>query len=1010
MNNMKPIKISCHLLPNGNFFLYALKDDFFASFDEWVPFLFQWHKETFFGTNLEIVEGGYHLDNEIIPFDGVVINSFQGLSFFATEPFNRFVQWEFDECFDMMLSLAPVIYEKIVNKQWNPTFITDEGLDITWNVPDDLWDEFNSSYWDEDVSDYVLDLNAEENSSATTMKKLTERIFQNGIEHYLQLKKDSLHNWPEKKKQLEKLYENQFPLSNYFDTKRFLEWLGVEQDEKPFSIGLRLEEPYEEGDWWKLEVVLTDKKDRNRTVSYPHPRKGQRMSKKWKAFFDEVEAEIARIGAAFPTYVKEETDANIRLKDELTEDEAWEFLTTTSETLLQFGIDIFLPAWWEALKKANPSLKAKVKSRNNGPSFVGMDTLMNFEWRLAMNGVDISEQQFRRLVEEKRKLVQINGRWMKLDPAFIKRVQQIMEKAERTGVRVQDLIQQELLYGGDQVPSNEQSEDEAMRIQFELQPKLRSFIQNMSTMTDIPRYDVPKRFHGTLRPYQEKGMGWLYFLRQHRFGACLADDMGLGKTIQLIAYLLLVKEREANANPALIICPTSVLGNWQKELERFAPNLRVYLHYGPNRAKGQDFKKRFFEKTGDVAERKREVDGNSICDVEMEQPSLRSKADLANSGKTDGKIDVVLTTYGLAHLDFEELADVRWGSIVLDEAQNIKNADTKQSRAIRKLQGVHHIALTGTPMENRLAELWSIFDFINKGYFGSLAQFQKRFILPIERDHDEGKIEQLQRLIRPFLLRRTKRDEEVELNLPDKLEQKEYCPLTVEQAALYEQLVNDTFDEMQQLSEFERKGLVLRLLGKLKQLCNHPALYLKETDVLKEDIVHRSAKMEKLTELVETILDQGERGLIFTQYIDMGKMIQTVLEQTYKVNVPFLNGRMQKQKRDELIAAFQKGEYPFLLLSLKAGGTGLNLTAANHVIHFDRWWNPAVENQATDRAYRIGQKRFVHVHKFITTGTLEEKIDKMIEKKQALNDEIIRSDQWLTSMNNDELYDLLRLE
>jgi SNF2 family DNA or RNA helicase len=481
---------------------------------------------------------------------------------------------------------------------------------------------------------------------------------------------------------------------------------------------------------------------------------------------------------------------------------------------------------------------------------------------------------------------------------------------------------------------------------------------------------VPESFHGELRPYQQLGMSWLLFLRKYGFGGCLADDMGLGKTVQLISYLLRVKEETAitgadKAEPALIICPTSVLGNWQKELERFAPDLSLYLHYGSARPHEEEFVAKALE------------------------------------------ADVVLTSYGLTHLDADDFMAVTWSSISIDEAQNIKNAETKQSRAVRKLKGRHHIALTGTPMENRLSELWSIFDFINHGYLGSSGQFQKRFVLPIERDDEKERIRQLQALIRPFLLRRTKKDEEVALNLPEKLEQKEYCPLTAEQASLYEQLVNDALADIDKLSPFERKGLILQMLSRLKQLCNHPALYLKEERPV--NLVERSAKLEKLQELVASVLEAEESCLIFTQYIGMGQMIQTMIDEEFGVKVPFLNGSVAKSQRDRMIEEFQNREFPIFLLSLKAGGTGLNLTAANHVIHYDRWWNPAVENQATDRAYRIGQKRFVHVHKMICTGTLEEKIDLMLDKKQSLNDEIIQSDSWITELSTDELRDLIHL-
>jgi SNF2 family DNA or RNA helicase len=483
-------------------------------------------------------------------------------------------------------------------------------------------------------------------------------------------------------------------------------------------------------------------------------------------------------------------------------------------------------------------------------------------------------------------------------------------------------------------------------------------IQKLKSSENLPAHPVPENFHGKLRPYQEHGVNWLLFLRETGFGACLADDMGLGKTIQMITYLLHVKENGQTA-PSLIICPTSVLGNWQRELATFAPDLKVALHYGPNRPKDEKFASSYAE------------------------------------------TDVVLTTYGLSHSDFDELSGFRWSTICLDEAQNIKNAHTKQSRAIRKLKGEHHIALSGTPMENRLTELWSIFDFMNKGYLGSLGAFHKRFVLPIEKDRDQKRIDQLQQMIKPFLLRRTKQDEEVALNLPEKLEQKEYIPLSVEQASLYEQLVKDTFDHMVSLDGMQRKALILSMLGKLKQICDHPALYLKERNEL---LNGRSEKFTKLIELAGAIHERNESCLIFTQYIQMGEMMKSIL-----VPVKFLNGSLSKTERDQLVQQFQQKEYPFLILSLKAGGTGLNLTAANHVIHYDRWWNPAVENQATDRAYRIGQTRFVHVHKLITTGTIEEKIDTMLEKKQSLNDQIIQSENWITELSTDELEELFTL-
>jgi SNF2 family DNA or RNA helicase len=332
---------------------------------------------------------------------------------------------------------------------------------------------------------------------------------------------------------------------------------------------------------------------------------------------------------------------------------------------------------------------------------------------------------------------------------------------------------------------------------------------------------------------------------------------------------------------------------------------------------------------------------------------------------------------------------------------------TRQSRMIRKLHGQHHIALTGTPIENRLSELWAIFDFVHKGYFGNFRTFTDNFIVPIERDDSERDKQKLRAKIRPFLLRRTKNDPDLLLNLPKKLEQNEYVPLTTEQAALYESFLDETKFKLQTLTGFEKKGLILTMLSRLKQLCNHPALFLKEPHGPAAQLVARSDKLSGIVSMAGNIAENGEQCIIFTQYIGMGKLIQHCLSELHGIDVPFLTGSMPKGQRDNLVDAFQNGEYPVFILSLRAGGTGLNLTAANHVLHADRWWNPAVENQATDRAYRIGQTKFVHVHKFVTIGTIEEKIDKMLAEKAALSADLIQSSQWLTELSHRELDDLL---
>jgi len=434
--------------------------------------------------------------------------------------------------------------------------------------------------------------------------------------------------------------------------------------------------------------------------------------------------------------------------------------------------------------------------------------------------------------------------------------------------------------------------------------------------------------------------------------------------------LLHLYETADLTKPSIIICPTSVLGNWQKEIARFAPSLIVHTHYQANRAKEDVFKQL----------------------VERDKPH------------------VILSTYGTVSQDANFLQEMNWATVVLDEAQNIKNMQTLQSKSIRKLHGAHHIALTGTPVENRLSELWAIFDFIHRGYLGSFGRFNEEFILPIERDESEPHKQKLRAKIQPFLLRRTKRDPNLQLNLPDKQESHAYCPLTTEQASLYEGYILETLDQLEQLTGFQKKGRVLKMLSKLKQLCNHPALYLKEPFEDAETMLTRSTKLERIVQMAAEIVDNGEQCLIFTQYIGMGQLLQHCFSELYNVDTPFLTGAMPKQQRDRLVEAFQAGDFPIFILSLKAGGTGLNLTAANHVLHADRWWNPAVENQATDRAYRIGQTQFVQVHKFVTIGTIEEKIDKMLAQKSALSEELIQSSQWLTELEDDELRALMTLD
>ncbi|NMD70142.1 DEAD/DEAH box helicase [Bacillus sp. DNRA2] len=982
----------------------------------WKHLLFFHHRESVYGTMLEV--------SAIGGAEGVLVNGWELVTLFSSEPFNRFIEWDWDDLSQVGLAAGSALYDAVVEHDWLPDFAAWESSEeFRWAVPERVLSEFGPGFWEQklvvrDGAVFVVeddevgvdgadglgvaggfveskaaggvpegvalsgvpgvkvsgagasgaDTDFVKDGRLEVERPLLDFIkdwYNQALDAYLEQDAEMKQMFGERLAHLRELGISARALAHYFDEESWRQWIGLREDPTPFTVGLQLEEPAEAHESWSLSVFLRGKTGEDALALFSVcDIEGGAVPREWLPFVDRVEVDERRLIGLFPWLEGKKG----RLTTVLTEFEAWEFLTEASETLVALGVEILLPAWWQAMKTANLKVKARVKGASSrGQSFVGLSALLDYDWRFSMNGVELSEAEFQQMVDEKRRLVFVRGRWIKLDPQFIRQIQDLMKKADKEGLHVRDLLEQELLSDTDDAHGDELENPKAFaKIQIELNRQWRQLVQQLNDTKEIPLVPVPSGFVGELRPYQELGMSWLWFLRRVGFGACLADDMGLGKTVQLLSYLLLVKSEGLVASgPALIVCPTSVLGNWQKEIERFAPEMRVYLHYGSSRLKGDEF-----------------------------------RAQVAGC-------DLVLTSYGLTHLDFAEFESVSWSTIAIDEAQNIKNAGTKQSRAVRKLRGGHHIALTGTPMENRLSELWSIFDFINHGYLGSLPRFQKQFVAPIEKDGDKDAVERLQGLIRPFLLRRTKKDEDVALDLPDKLEQKEYCPLTAEQASLYEQLVKDTFSEIESLSGFERKGLILQMLGRLKQLCNHPALYLKEPRPA--HLLERSSKLEKLVELVDAVLAGGESCLIFTQYIEMGEMIRKVVRSRFGVEVPFLNGSVPKQQRDVMIERFQEREFPVFLLSLKAGGTGLNLTAANHVIHYDRWWNPAVENQATDRAYRIGQDRFVHVHKLISTGTLEEKIDAMLEKKQSLNEQIIQSESWITELGDQELEDLLSL-
>lgn len=490
----------------------------------------------------------------------------------------------------------------------------------------------------------------------------------------------------------------------------------------------------------------------------------------------------------------------------------------------------------------------------------------------------------------------------------------------------------------------------------EMDVQLKNLVEKILKVKDI---DLPENLNGTLRPYQKTGVSWLLQNMQVGFGSILADDMGLGKTIQLLTAILYLKENnKLKDKKALVIAPTSILTNWAKEIEKFTPTLKVETYHGLNRT------------------------------------------------FPENDYDILLTSYGIVRQDLDLFKSQSWYLIVVDEAQNIKNPKSKQTKAVKSIKADHHIAMSGTPIENHLSEYWSLFDFANKGYLNSLKTFKQKFIKPIENEKNMEKLEDFRKITSPFILRRLKTDKEIIKDLPDKMVNDIYCNLTLAQAKLYEETLNSLLNDVEESEGIKRKGLVLKLINALKQICNHPSQYIDNDN----PEITESGKMEVLINTLDNIIESDEKVLIFTQYVQMGKIMKKLIEEKFDEEVLFLHGGVKRNKRDEMVDKFQNGKPKIFILSLKAGGTGLNLTAASNVIHYDLWWNPAVENQATDRAYRIGQKDNVMVYRFITTGTLEESINQILLDKRELVDMTIGSEEsFITEMTNDELRDMLYL-
>ena len=694
----------------------------------------------------------------------------------------------------------------------------------------------------------------------------------------------------------------------------------------------------------------------------------------------------------------------------LTTDELLSFINDAVPRLRERGIIVMLPRMWRR-QAVTAHMHLRDDEEATAAPQLGLDHIVAFDWRVSIGDRDLTDKEMSDLVAAKSGLINLRGEWVLADAASIRSISQYMEQLRKSST---GSIMNQLKQAKQRLAAAKTAGDDTAEIERTIE-ELTAALDNPSSgeislkelrelnltaeTTDpiavtghdwqvsliggairheLPaprRIPIPAGVTASLREYQRRGVDWMYWMARQGLGAVLADDMGLGKTLQLLA--LEAAEREpttaesvgqvGKVGPSLVIAPTSVVGNWAREAKKFTPHLKILVHHGTERKKDQEF-------LGIVTD-----------------------------------YDIVITSYGVASRDYQLLGQQHWHRVTLDEAQHIKNSSTKISKAVRSLPADHRMALTGTPVENRLLELRAILDFCNPGILGSVSFFKHHFSKPIEVTGDEKKQEQLRNLTAPFILRRLKSDPAIIGDFPEKTETVITVDLTKEQAALYTAYVNDLTTQLEQAEGIGRRGLVLASLTKIKQICNHPAHFLGDGSPMLRGNHHRSGKVEELMQIVENARDHGEKVLIFTQYKAFGDMLTPYLSDYYGQKIPFLHGGVSKSGRDIMVQQFQAPDgAPAMVLSLKAGGTGLNLTAANIVVHMDRWWNPAVENQATDRAYRIGQDKNVFVYKLITAGTVEERIHDIISGKSELAAAMIaQGEGWLTELSDAELATLL---
>jgi SNF2 family DNA or RNA helicase len=746
------------------------------------------------------------------------------------------------------------------------------------------------------------------------------------------------------------------------------------QSDQPFYLCFQLQDPAKSEEAWQLQFQVAPKSDPSLRVSledYWRMRSRQKQQVQKQLGQDFEQHLLMNLGYAARIYPQLwhglETDQPVGIFLDL--EAAFAFLQESAWVLENAGYKVIVPAWWtpQGRQRAKVRLKAKGKSLTGGEDktkkYFAFENLVEYQYELAIGSEKVSEQEWNHLVSAKTPLVKFRGQWMELDQGKMREMLAFWQTQQQENPELSLLDFLKLTASG----------GDSLELEVDRHSSLSGMMTKLSDKSQLQPIANPQQLQGNLREYQKRGVSWLQYLEQLGLNGCLADDMGLGKTIQVIARLLqereLAQENEIrNIPPTLLVAPTSVVGNWEREIQKFAPQLQAVVHHGTQRAKDtKDFKLACREN------------------------------------------DLVITSFALARKDAKLLSQIEWHRIVLDEAQNIKNPKADLTKSILKLAATHRLALTGTPIENRLLDLWSIFNFLNPGYLGNQTQFRRNFELPIQKNNDLRQSTTLKKLVEPFILRRVKTDRSIIKDLPDKVEQKIYCNLTKEQASLYAAVVKDVELQLQEAEGIHRKGLILATLTKLKQICNHPMQFLQDGS---DFTIERSHKLTRLSEMVQEVIDEGESLLIFTQFTELGQALEKYLRRVCHYSTYYLSGSTARKKRELMIAEFQdpETEPSAFILSLKAGGVGITLTKANHVFHFDRWWNPAVEDQATDRTFRIGQQKNVFVHKFVAIGTLEERIDEMIEDKKKLAGAIVGADEsWLTELDNEAFKKLIAL-